>query len=339
MKKRFILLLLFFCTLGPRSILAKAWDPRLSQAIEMSFAGQPGTAEVLMEEYRREYPEDPNGLIFLSIVREWKAGLGPESHEHLRDDNRKLLQQAVELAEKNRQAHPRQMDALINLGNSYFFLARNFAEQGKAMKAGTTGKKLEGPMQEALQQDPSRVDAYLALGAFHYFAGNTPKFWAPFKKLLGIHGNKGQGLKELHQALQGQHPFLWQTRYALLEIYSSGEKNSEKALAQLVSFEEAFPRNPVIPLKKAYIYEMEQPEQAVKTYLHLAEQCGRQYTPCPKKFSYYALSQAGWLALKRGDFATAKGLLQKSLAFDPGDYPKRTAQIKKWQKTAEKRQK
>lgn len=316
---------------------ANPWDGRLYRAMELSFAGQPEAAELLMEDYRKAFPEDPNGLFFTAIVMEWKAGLSSGGHERVHSQNRKLLEQALDLAEKRQRTSPQDVDALIDLGNAYFFLARNFAEQGKPMKAGNTGKKLEKPMKDALTRDSSRKEAYLALGAFHYFAGNTPKIFAPFKKLMGIHGNKDQGLEELHRSLEGEHPFLWQTRYALMEIYSNPEKNPDQALVQLAPFEEKFPRNPVIPLKKAYIFEKKEPAEAIKIYVNLAEQCGRQFLPCPKKFPFFAYSQAGWISLKEGNGSQAMELFDKSLETDPGNLPKRTEQIKKWRKTAEKK--
>jgi hypothetical protein len=335
--KKLCLFMGIFWLLHPGVVLAKQWDPRLYRAMELSFSGHPEAAELLMVEYRKQNPEDPNGLFFTAIVREWKAGLGPGDHEGIHHLNHPLLEEALSLAEKQQRAQPDDVDALIDLGNAYFFLARNFAEQGKGLKAGTTGKKLEKPMKQALAKDPSRKEAYLALGAFHYFAGNTPKILAPFKKLLGIHGNKKEGLEELRKSLEGEHPFLWQTRYALVEIYSNPENNPDQALIQLAPFEEHFPRNPVIPMKKGYIFEKKAPSEAIKIYFNLGEQCGRQFLPCPKKFPYFAYSQAGLIALQGGNASESLSLLNKSLETDPGYFPKRTEKIKKWQKTASKK--
>lgn len=330
---RFRLLLMVMVTLCFAGELgAKEWDPRLSRSMELSFAGTPEQAEPLIRNYRRENPRDPTGIIFWTLIQEWSAGMGPGNHEEIYPQNQKLLEEAVAMAEQNYRANPDHVDALIDLGNAYFFLARNLAEQGSFFKSGLTGKKVETPMRKALEKDPGRREAYLALGAYHYFAGNTPKFWIPIKALFGIRGNKEQGLKELQEALLGRHPFLWQARFALLEIYTYQEKEPSQALKYLKPFEERFPQNPLVPMKRAQILELENPLMAAAVLLDLAKECGEKFRPCPQKFPFYAFSQAGQLYLKEGIPSTAWVLLGKALEVDPRNYPKRTRDIGKLRK-------
>jgi len=318
------------------SLQAKEWDPRLIQAMELSFSGFPENAEPLIQTYVKEKPLDPNGLFILAMVLEWKYGLSGRNHHRAYLDLEKIYKQANRMAFHLWEKNPEDVNALINLGNSYFLLARIYAKRGSILKAGLTGKKSQKHLQKALEKDSSRLDALVAVGAFNYFAGKTPKFWEPIKRMFGIKGDKDQGLAQLQRAGTGNHPYAWNAKYALLEIYSNPEKKYQKAMGILADFEEAFPQNPVVPLKRAWILEKQEPLRGARAYLDFAENCSVKYASCQPKLKTFAYSQAGKVFLEAGKYLEAQHWLVKSLEVDPKNYPDLTAKIYLWQGEAAK---
>jgi tetratricopeptide (TPR) repeat protein len=321
----FILLLSF----GLPYAQAKEWDGRLMEAVELSYAGDPQKAEPVIQGYVEEHPEDPNGLFVKAVVLEWKAALSPGDYDTVNPTLLEIHKQASDLAFRNWEKDPDNTDRLIDLGNSYFLLARIYGKMGMGLKAVFTAKKCQKHLEKALSQDPSRTDALLALGAFHTLAANAPKFLAVFRKLFGIEGDKVQGLAELNRAAEGRHPYVWNARYALVEIYSELEKNETQALSLLETLEKQFPKNPVGPLKKAKILELGDKRKAAEVYLDFAGRCAQDF-PCQPKFLFYAFSQAGRLLQQSGDEEAAKKPLETSLLHDPHTYPERTGRILLW---------
>src|SRR5262245_5113934 len=299
------------------------------EGVELSYAGDPQKAESIIQDYLGEHPEDPNGLFVKAVVLEWKAALSSGDYDSINPTLLEIYKEANDLAFRNWEKDLENTDRLIDLGNSYFFLARIYGKMGQGLKAVFTAKKCLKHLEKALSQDPSRTDALLALGAFHTLAANAPKFLAVFKKLFGIEGDKAQGLSELNRAAEGHHPYAWNARYALVEIYSELEKDETQALKTLDILEKQFPKNPVGPLKKAKIFELHDKRKAAGAYLDFTGRCDRDFS-CQPKFLFYAFSQAGRLFQELGDEGSAKKQLETSLLHDPHNYPDRTGRILLW---------
>lgn len=308
----------------------KDWDPRLKQALEQSYSGQAQNGLTLVKAYQKENPRDPNGYFVEAMVKEWQAGLGPANHREVYSELVKIYGKANQMAFFLWEKDPENVDRLVDLGNSYFLLARIYGQQGKKLKAGLTGKKCQRHLEKALEMAPERWDIYLPLGAFHFFAGNTPDYWKPIRALLGIKGEKDVGLKELKQSLKGNHPYIFNSYYALMEIHQKAEKNWQEALKYWAFFAENFPNNPLVALKKAQILELKDRREAIAAYLAFAEACQSQKT-CAKKFVYLAYSQAGRLHHDLKEPGPAKQYYQLALKWDPGDYPDRRKEIQAWQ--------
>lgn len=327
--KKFIVIFLLLASWVPKA-WSKEWDPRLIQAMELAFAANPDPGEAMIRTYIQEHPRDPNGLFVLAMVLEWKYGLSKENHFAAYPELEKIYKKANQMAFYLWEKKPEDVDTLIDLGNSYFLLARIYAKQGSHVKAGLTGKKCQKHLKKALEKDPQRLDALVSTGAFNYFAGNTPKFWEPLKRMFGIKGDKQEGLTQLQRASQGNHPYVWTAKYALLEIYSDPEKNYPKALEILEEFKKTFPENPMVPLKRAWILERQDPLQGAQAFIEFADSCSEKFAVCPPKLEFFAYSQAGEIFLKQGRYSEARKYLLKSLEKDPKNYPDRRGLVFLW---------
>ncbi len=309
---------------------AKDWDPRLGQALQQAYAGTPEAGLPIMQSYRQDQPDDPNGYFVESMVLEWKTGLEAGDHRKAYPGLLQKYKKANDLAYILWEKDPENVDRLIDLGNSYFLLARMHGNMGSGLKAGMVGRKCQKYMEEAMQKDPSRVDALLPLGAFHYFAGNTPKSMESLKKLFGIKGDKTLGLAELNKAASGSHPYVLNARYALLEIMSGPEKKYAEAQAMVTQFSNEFPKNPIGPLKIAQLEGRQDKAKGAQSLVDFTATCPQKFPPCHPKFLLYAYSEAGRLFKGAGQMAEAKKYLAEAEGVDQKNYPEKTAQIFLW---------
>jgi hypothetical protein len=321
---------LFLLLLVPTGVEAKEWDPRLQQALSLSYGAQIPMALEVIESYRKDNPDDPNGLFVEAMVLEWKAGLGEDNHENIYPDLIEKYKQANQLAYHRWKEKPQDPDTLTDLGNSYFLLARMYGKKGARMRAALTGRKSEEYLKKAISLKPNRRDILLPLGAFHYFAGKAPLIWRSFMTALGIYGDRDRGLRELKMSAQGDHPYAWNARYALVEFNYLLEENWDEALLWLKTFEKAFPKNPAVKMKRAQIYAKKEPMAGIKNYLELIEACQGGEFQCPKKLIYYAYSQMGliYLSLERPDAALKN--FENALKWDTGQYAHYSKKIKQW---------
>jgi antitoxin component HigA of HigAB toxin-antitoxin module len=320
----------FYFFLNLQSIEAKQWDPRLLQASRLAYQGNYQQAESLIDTYIQEDSEDPNGLFIKATVLEWKATLTAQPEKPAQQKILEIYKEANQLAFQNWNHDPENVDFLIDLGNSYLFLGRKYAETGSLFKAVLTAKKCQRHLEKALKLDPTRVDGLLALGAFHYLADNTPKELAVFKAILGIKGSKTEGLAELQKALTGDHPFTIDTQFVLLFIYMDYEKNYDQALKILGELEKQFPENPEMKLKRARIYEKQDKLKGANGFLSLAQWCEQKQERCHQNYLFQAYYNAGRLFKDLEQNSKAKELFAKALNHDAHLYPTLTAEAFYW---------
>jgi len=304
-----------WCFIGPFSVLAKDWDPKLGEASRLAYQGNTSQAEATIDAYIQAHPEDPNGLFIKGDVLDWKAILTfqPESfHRQVLG----IYQKANTLAFQNWHQNPDNVDALIDLGNSYVFVARKYSYLDSWMKAGLTARKCQGPLEKAIRLDPSRLDALFSLGGFHYFASNATNVPGIIKFLLGIKGSKAQGLAELKQAVTGDYPFVIDAKYGLLHIYFEYEKDFEGALKILRDFQAQFPENPELVLRQAEIYDAQDHLKGANGYLYLVQWCEAKKDRCHPEYLFLAYSNAGRLFQGLGQNEKAKENFALALSHD-----------------------
>ncbi len=313
MKKIFFL---FIFLLFASNSWAKDWDSRLIQAPQLAYSGQTTQAENLIKQYIDEHPEDPNGLFVQAIVLDWKANLNAAQGDQFNKQLLEIYKKANDLAFQRWHFDPDNIDRMIDLGNSYLFLGRKYSDLGNWLKAVLTGKKCQKYLEKAYKIDPSRKDALLTLGGFHYLAGTVTGPVASLKGVLGIHGSKEQGLREVKEATQGLHPFIWDAEFALMFLYRDFEKNQDEALKALVPLEKQFPNNAEIKYKKAQIIEAQDKAKGANSFFELAKWCEANKTVCHQNYIFLSYLNAAKLKRDTNQTPQAKELFAKAKAQD-----------------------
>lgn len=318
------------CLVLSTTLYAKEWDPRLLQASEQAYQGNYPSAHELVLSYIEEYPQDPNGYMVQGMVFDWERNLTSKPRKEFFYKTIAAHKKAYKLAFQAWHKNPDSVDALINLGNSYLFLGRVYIDLGSNLKAVLTAKKAPKHLEKAQKLAPDRVEGLVALGVFHYVAGNTPGFLSAFKGLLGIKGDKEQGLKEVKLALTKEHPYKNDGLVALYHINQEYEKNYPLALVYLDQLEAQFPENPKWQTLRAETIEKQDKDMGMLQYLSVPIWCENHADHCDIKFPFLGYFNAGRLAWETGKNKMAREYLIKAISIAPTTYGKNKAEALYW---------
>lgn len=325
-KKIFLLFSLLIST----SLEARDWDPRLLEASQLVYQGNTSRAYEAINAYMEENPLDPNGYFVKGVILEWKAALEGRNPAGVQREIVTLYEKAADNAFQLWNQDQENPDKMIDVGNAYIFLARKYADVGDRFKAVLTGKKCQKYLEGALKKDPNRSDGMLSLGGFHYLAGSTSPALSGFKALLGIKGSKEQGLSELKKSLNGNHPFVNDTFYALMFINIDHEKNYDQAFYYLGELEKKFPNNPELKLKRGVIAEKQDKNKGANAYSDFVKWCEANAGKCHKTYLFLGNYHAGRLFKDAGEKAKAKEHFAKAVTHNTNVYPQLTAEALYW---------
>ncbi len=328
MFRKIFLSLAILCTTS--SLSARDWDSRLLGASQLAYQGNAGQADAMINEYMTENPLDPNGYFVKGVILEWRTALDGKNPAGVNHEILKLYERAADNAFQVWNQDQENVDKMIDVGNAYIFLARKYADVGENFRAVLTGRKCQKYLEGALKKDSNRTDGLLSLGGFHYLAGSTSSTLAGLKGLLGIKGTKEQGLSELKKALNGNHPFVNDTLYALMFINMDHEKNYDQAFYYLGELEKKFPNNPELKFKHGVISEKQDKTKGANAYLDFAKWCEVNAGKCNKTYLFASYYHAGRLFKDVGDKAKAKENFAKAVINNTNVYPQQAAEALYW---------
>lgn len=281
----------------------------LQLGLEAAYHAQFDQAYPMLERYITAHPQDPNAYIVRGTVREWEQKL-----KNWKDENQIIddFERANQLAFQAYDRDPKNTDYLVNLGHSYLRLGKKWADEGKYWRAALISKKCRKHLEEAIHQDKERWDAYMPLGAFRYIAANLPSGAKPFASLLGITGNRAQGIEEVTLAATHDHLYQQDAIY-LLKYIQRKEGNHAKARQLLEDLHGRYPENAEIAYDLAVAYR--DTGQYQKTVDYLSDFI----KTCHDRYCYLAYALMGQvLALDHrvsdatGAYEQAVGLTQRA---------------------------
>lgn len=307
------------------SLAAHAADPALQRAMDLAYNAQFDEAERLATGYVNSHPGDPQGYMVRATVLDWKQlvqNLRGKLDSRALEDYQTANKYAFLLWEKDQE----NVDKLVNLGNSYMFLAKKWLDLKKKSRAGLILKKCKKHMEDAIAKNPNRWEAYLAIGIFNFYAANIPPGMQFIASLLGISGNEKLGIEQLNKA--ATNPNLFQNHAAFMLAYSFGErkKNFGVALGYLNKLIGRFPQNPQFRLLKGqYAYYGKQYEASRKIFSELLNfcvsgKCARRYT----FMSNYFIANA---YVDENRVKEAGSYLDKAEKLNEDQYPDRTIRL------------
>lgn len=280
-----VLLVVSFGLVDAGPVLGQTIDPEAREALyNLDF----DVAEEKFEQLTVDDPDNPTywnllaSSIWLKIVYEQEkmnldsfsgARIGGRDSGEVVDSGREarlreVLGRAIAAGEAAVEREPNDVDALYALGTAHGTLASFEATIKRAyLKANREAKEARNLHMRVLELDPSYADARLTIGTYDYALGVIPGFVRFLLGFIGVRGgNKEEGIEQLEYAAQLGDRASANAKMVLVVVYNR-EKEYEKALAYLEDLHSTYPRNFLLELAKASVYErMEEWSRSIEVY-------------------------------------------------------------------------
>jgi len=264
-------------------------------------------------------PDNPRGYFLRSAIYFWMF-TEDIKNEKVGDKFRDLSYEAVEVAEAKLEENENDIDAMFYLGGAYGSLGRYYAMTKSYLNAYWYGNKGKNYLEDVVELDSTYYDAYLGLGIYHYLADILPRFVKILSFILGIDGDKDQGIIEIQLAAKKGTYSKTEAMFFLAAIYTYREAEYEKAIKICNLLLEKYPDNPgaLLSLGRCYsnMGQCSLAEASFKKILGNKESQSR----LPRGSIYY---QLGNVYFKMNDFSKAKYNYLLAIASDTAEVGKK----------------
>lgn len=291
-------------------------EPDVQAAYQHFYNLDYGTAETLFAKIAAEHPNDPmaagyvlNTAVFRELYRldlldtTLYVQEGFLSGKHPVVENMQarahidaLYQHAIDLSNRRIAANPNDADALF---------ARGFATSLETLYIGMVEKKYVTALHMAsasrkdddavLKLDPKYIDCYLIVGVHDYVMGSLSLPLKVLAGLVGIHGSKSKGIRELRWVGRDGIINSVSARTALA-IFLRREAQYGKAIEVIDGLAQQYPHNFLFALEQANLMkDSGEGMRAVAAYqvmLQRATAPGGYYPDPHLEMAYYGLGEA-----------------------------------------------
>ena len=204
-------------------------------------------------ELQTQFPELPHGYFYESYIY---AVLYSQDRTNRELDS--LLKSSVNLAlkkgEKFKEKYPDSPEAFYYLGATNGVMAIYHVLNSSYIKGYIHGRRGKNYLQDVVRIDSTYYDAYLGLGIFHYYVDLLPGILKFFAGILGFHGDRALGMREIK--LTASHGQFFQPEgeftYAVFRYFLEGEK--QNSLQIFKRLHKSYPDNPALTLLMGYHY-------------------------------------------------------------------------------------
>jgi hypothetical protein len=240
-------------------------QPQLDAGFHRMYELKFGDARAEFSNFLREHPDDPLGeaAIAASYLFEEFNDKGVFTSSFFLDD-KKLLggvegkpdesrrkgfleanQRARKLAQRRLKSNARDMQGLFALTLAAGMEADYNALVAKRQFASLhLIREAEDAADKLLAVDPSKQDAFLALGAANYIIGCLPAYKRAFLWFGGIRGDRQKGMSQLRQAAEHGH-YLQPFAKVMLALAALREEQPGLARNLFADLHREFPENPI----------------------------------------------------------------------------------------------
>jgi hypothetical protein len=223
------------------------------------------------------------------------------------------IQESKRLAELYLEQHPNDKEGRYYLGAVESALAVfSITIDHSYLKALQHGRKAYQIQKAIVEEDAAFYDAYMTVGTYEYILGNLPWYIKWVAALAGLRGSEQRGFEYLVLAAE-KAPFVSKEARMLLMVLYVREKEYAYGLQIAQQMHRLFPRNFLLHLNQAQIYEhMNDPESAATIYMDVvryAEEGRESYHKLPLATFRY---DAGMKLRELGKFEQALTLFEQA---------------------------
>ncbi|MBK6291302.1 MAG: DUF3808 domain-containing protein [Candidatus Kapabacteria bacterium] len=216
---------------------------RTMEAIDLMYNLDFGAAEKKCNEVIGLAPGDPRGHFFKSMTYYYRMSFKGGSKNdtafwafiYHADKVTKVCEQLLDQNENDTKA-------MFYMGGTIGFKGLAYVNRGETLKAIWDGKKGYNLLEEAVEKDPSNMDAKMGLGMFQYMISQAPSEFQSAIKLAGLTGDRWGGLRMLEEAASKGVYAKQEARRWLYGFYLA-EDLPKRSIVHIRWLKDSFPRN------------------------------------------------------------------------------------------------
>jgi tetratricopeptide (TPR) repeat protein len=187
-----------------------------------------------------------------SFLRRPKLNPDPATEKRFLDE----VSKAMELGNARLQKDPKDTGAMYSLGISYGLRSNYYWVVKKSwrdsLRDATAARRMHNRIVEL---EPNNVDARLVQGLHDYIVGSLPWHYRMFGFLVGIHGDKEQGIKTIQDVARNGKLNKVDAEIFLCVLYRR-ENQPKRAIPLVADLIRRFPRNFLLRLELSQMYSM-----------------------------------------------------------------------------------
>ncbi len=211
---------------GNPSISMNAYDDQLNAAITAFYQSQWSKSGQLLQELKKERPDDIRPWFFEAMIPFWKYFFGGNNPADAKEFYQKS-ENAIQIGTKHLKKEPSDTSVVLLLSGLYGYRSLAAANEKEYKIALQSGIKGFSYTRHLLMMDDNNPNALIGKGIFHYMIGSTPVELRWMTNLAGFSGSIKMGLEELTNAAESNSYVSTDAMMILCYLYNRDKKYQE----------------------------------------------------------------------------------------------------------------
>lgn len=241
---------------------ADTYDQKLEQGIEYFYQTDWDRAAGIFNELKSRDSEDPRAYFFDAMIPFWEYFFGGNS-PRAATDFLERSQKAIDISSERLNENPHDTTMVLMLSGLYGYrslVAASEKNYQTAIESGMTGFRYTRQLLALDDDDPK---ALIGKGIFYYMVGTVPKELRWATNMMGIRGDKAEGLRILEKAAKSESYVSNDAKMILSYLYKT-EGMYDKALAHIEELCGRYEENIIFQFSYAEILEKSDRQQEAK---------------------------------------------------------------------------
>ena len=260
--------LLFWASAGSLSAFTDTpdnYDQKLERGIEYFYQTDWDKAASIFDELKSSNREDPRAYFFHAMIPFWEYFFGGNS-SRAASGFLERSQKAIEISSERLNENPYDTTMVLMLSGLYGYrslVAASEKNYQTAIQSGMTGFRYTRQLLALDNEDPK---ALIGKGIFYYMVGTVPKELRWATNMMGIKGDKKEGLSILEKAATSESYVSNDAKMILSYLYKT-EGMYDKALKHIEDLCNRYEENIIFQFNYAEILEKSnRQDEAIEAY-------------------------------------------------------------------------
>lgn len=235
---------LLFCLFLPSVTSAQpTWEAPIHRLIHLSLDERFEHAHTLADSLMRAHPDRPEPSFYKAVVF-WRQGMNIQDGPRFDSDIHRYVDTTIARTEHRMRKHEESADLFLWLGNAYGLRTGLEMLRREVLSGIVDGFQGREYLAEAIELDPSLVDARFGLALSDYILATKPRILRVVQRLFNLPaGDRDGGLATLEHTVREGNYAVTDARSALAYIDLYYERDRRAALARIDDLLERYPNS------------------------------------------------------------------------------------------------